>query len=384
MWIALAALVVGAALGFATPPYPAARILGRGFEGTLLTIGLSVRATGKLVTGVLLLALARLAIPLWRPAAGDPAELPAPRATRAWIIAWLALTVLALASPRYSEASTFPATIALVIGLAPYVAWLCELRALRGVVIALVVVLHLGFWGRGLATYAGLDREFHDRMDRIHATPPGGVATIAPYTQIFPDDWGLGEDWLVATRQVTAIELFGLSDLAFDDRLVRFEANPGVAVHFESTGLSDAQRAKFVPAIWATDPLSAKTQLETVTRRLRRAGVTGYTARLVVDDLAFAERGRRPLALAWVAHGELTMARSTHSLVDDNNVARVRAPDTIAAAFPEAYLVRAGRAAVLRYHDGAYELRPTATDRYAVVACNAERCLLIDAFIPRL
>ncbi|HET9625498.1 MAG TPA: DUF6056 family protein, partial [Kofleriaceae bacterium] len=315
MAVAIAALVVGAGIGFATPPYTGvARALTRGFELNLTILDGPVRANGKLVTGLLLLALARLAIP------GATGELPAPRTTRAWIVAWLGLLVLALTGPRYTEPTAFPATLALVVGLTPYVAWLCETRAIRGAVIALVAVLHVAIWGRGLAVYARLAGEFADRMAKIHAAPPGGVATIAPYSQLEPSAWFFGEDWLLAGRQTVAIELFGLRDIAFDTDLDRSEDNPQIAVRAELTGLPDAARAAFVPAIWASDPSSAKNQIETLVHRLRRAGVAGYRARFFVDNLPFAERGARPLELAWYDRGELTVARASHSSPDASDI----------------------------------------------------------------
>lgn len=380
MWLALVALIAGTALALATPPFNAImRVVSRSFELNLGLLDGPVRATGKLVTGVLLLALARLTI-----STDTAAELPAPRTTRAWIIAWLALTVLALTGPRFTEATVFPATIALVIGIAPYAAWLCELRAIRTVVIGLIAILHVVFWTRGLLEYAQIHREFEDRMARLHAAPPGTVATISPYTQIGPDDWFFGEDWTPATRQLAAIEIFGLRDIAFDSRLIRLEDNPGIALHLESTGLTDAERAKFVPAIWAGDPITAKNQFETLVRRLRHAGATGFTAHLVVDNVPFAERRARRLEIAWYEHGELVTARPSHTPVDENDLIHVRLAVKVVAAFPEAYLVRGDQAAPVIYRDGGYPLRAMDNQRYAVVACSTARCVLVDALIPRL
>lgn len=387
MWLALAGLAVGTVIGFLDPPYIALnRVYGRNLEVTLVALNLPIRETGQIIALLLLLALAKLAIDAWWPAQRPPTNAPPlpARETLAWLGGWLAICVACLCGPRYSEATLLPATLVLVIAALPYVAWLCETRVVRGALGALAVGLHVVVWSTGLVVLHQLSGEFQDRMARLAATPPGGTAVISPYSQNAPNNWFYGEDWGPSSRQLIGIELFGVADIAFDASFGALEDSAGLVFHLEVEGLADEVRRATSPALWSNEVAGARTQFETFVVRAERAAGPTFRARLLVDNLAFAAREARPLELASYADGALFSPHARRSNFDVHDRLRISPEPTLPAIYPEAYVVHDGRGEGVLYNAGAYGVQPMEVGLFAVVACNPQRCLLVDAFVSRL
>jgi len=390
MWVALGALGAGTIVGFIDAPHmEPLRVLHRGLEPNLIALNLPIREGGQLITLVVLLSLARLGIDQLRPQRRLGAlavALPDPRETHAWFWAWFGICVVCLFGPRYSEATLLPATLVVVIAASPYVAWLCSTRPLRWAVVALAIVVHVLAWSTALTLFARLGDEFRDRMARLERAPAGSVAVIAPYSEALPTSWFFGEDWVVASRQLIGIELFGVRDIEFASRFRRLEDNPHLAITLETEGLTDEQVRTASPAYWATDASDARLQLEDFVKRARRATGKPFTARLVVAPIAqleFAERKGRPLEVAWYEHGELTAPRVVRGTPDPTDRQNISLPAALAAAHPESYVVRDGKAAAAAYDGVAYHVQPMVAGLVAMVACDPQRCLVVDAFLPR-
>jgi hypothetical protein len=386
MWVALAALVAGTIVGFIDAPHmEPLKVLHRGLEPTLGALNLPIREGGQLIALVLLLALAKLGIDQLRPHARPEApavELPEPRETHAWFWGWFATCVVCLFGPRYSEATLLPATLMLVIAALPYVAWLCATRVLRWAIIAIAIGVHATAWATALALFAKLGGEFDDRMARLERAPAGSVAVIAPYSEVLPTSWFFGEDWSSPGRQLVGIELFGLRDIDFESGFRKLEDNPHLDIRLESEGLPDEQVRAASPVYWATEAGNARLQLEDFVKRAERAAGKPFTARLVVGQLEFPERKGRPLQVGWYEHGELTAPRVARSNPDPTDRQNITLPPALAAAHGESYVVRDGKAVPVGYDGAAYRVQPMVVGLVAVVACDPQRCLLVDAFLP--
>lgn len=383
MWLALGGLFAGTVAGFFDPPYlEPARVWNRGLEPNLIVLNMPVRAGGRAIALVLLLALTRLVIDVLRRAPPAPAALPDPGETRTWFWCWLALCILALLGPRYGEPTLLPATLALAVAALPYLPWLCATRAMRWTVIAIVVGAHAIAWPAALVAYARLSGEFHDRIARLEHAPTGSVPVVAPYSEPLGTRWAAGEDWNQPNRQLVGIEVYGVRDIDFAPRFGRLEDNPRIAIALESDGLSPAQVRAASPVYWATDPTSARDQFEAFVERARREVGRDFTVRLVAT-FDFAERRGRPVLVAWYERGRLTAPKVNRSNPDPNDRQRLTLPAALAGAHRDAYVIR-GTTSEKADHDGiAYHVQSLVAGMVAVVACSPERCLMVDAWVPR-
>ena len=383
MWLALGGLFAGTVVGFLDPPYiEPARVWNRGFEPNLIVLNGAVRKGGGLIALFLLLALARLLIDALRRDVTPRVELPPPRESYTWFWTWAVLVVLYLVGPRFGDAILLPATLVLVIAALPYLPWLSATAAMRRTVIAIVVGIHLIAWPTALLKYAELGGEFHDRVARLERTPPGAVAVIPPYTAALPTSWSFGEDWNQPSRQLVGIEVYGVRDIAFAPRFGRLEDNPQIAIALESDGLTPAQVRSASPVYWATDPTSAREQFEAFVERARREAGRDFTARLIAS-FDFAERRGRPVLIAWYDRGMLTAPKVNRSNPDPNDNQRITLPAGLAGTLREAYVVR-GTGSEKADHDGAaYHVQSLVAGMVAITACSPERCLMVDAWVPR-
>ena len=382
---ALAALFAGTVVGYLTaPPIEIGKAVYRGVDQALINLDRPMRDGAQLVVLVLLLALAKLAIASVRPGASAPApEVPDARVALRWFWLWFAICVASLFGPAYSDATVLPAAVALSIGAAPFVPWLVSVRLVRIAIAVIAVGLHVVMWATALVKYAAIHDEYRDRMARIDATPKGEIAVVHPYAEIQPTWWFFGEDWFRPTRQLVAIEGFGVRDIDFDPWFRKLEANPRLQIRLEVDGVDPAQVRDAAPTLWATELSTARTQFEMFTRNLHRAGVTAFTARLVVDDLPFPERAGRPVYAAWSEGGTVTAPRVSRTGPDAENHLTITVPGGLARQFTESYLVRDRGTEKIERESGAYRIQLVIAERVAIIGCDAKRCFAVDAFLPR-
>ena len=206
--------------------------------------------------------------------------------------------------------------------------------------------------------------------------------TVPPYSEILPSSWFFGEDFSTARmRQLVAVEAFGLRGIEVAPEFRRLEANPHVEVELQVEGATPAQLAAArPPAIWSTVPAVAREQFDQFVQRLEREATAD--AKLVVTNVAFVDPKARPLLLAWSHGEELVSPRIVVSTLDEENQYTVKMYSDL-ARFDEAWWLQAGVATKTPYRNGSPRVRPTLPVRNAIVLCNAERCLLADAFVPR-
>jgi len=390
MWIALGGLVVGVIVGYATPPWiEFSRVFRRGLEANLTGQGLlryAVQETGEIVAFVVALGLLDVALRLFRrPHAADDGR-PDPTDTLRWLLGAFATAIWALFGPKYNEATLFPVTCLLVVGALPYLVWLATARFTRIVLVVVAIAVHAITWSTMLAKYHKLGTEGFARMTALEATPKGQIAYVPRFSQTGSDFWFMGEDlWLARLRSLVAIEAFDARDIVLDPAFRRYEPSPNIELALEVDNASDTERkAAHEPAVWATELSAARKQFEIFTKRLRANTGRAISARLVVKNVVFDQRGTRPLLAAWVdAHGTM-IPRIARSPLDENSQYTIRIYPPDSRQFNEAWIIDDGIAVQTQYHGGSTRLQPLFIRLQVVVACNKDRCLAADAFLPRL
>ncbi|MGE0395414.1 MAG: DUF6056 family protein [Kofleriaceae bacterium] len=387
MWIGIATTAIGTVLGFMDTPQIALKsFVTRGYEANLALAYIPFREGGQLPSLMLLLALGKLVLDRLRPKApAAPADLPDTRAAIVWFALWLWLCCASLLGPKVSSGTALPATAAVCIGVLPFVDWLIATRPVRLAVVAIAIGVHVVCWALAVTTMLPLYRQFDERMSILETTPKGSIAKIPPYTVIYQTPWFFGEDFqFPGPRQLLAIEVFGLRDIEFSPSFGRNELNPRVQIRFESTGLTAQDLADAnAPEIWATELVAARQQFDALLKTLvRRQRKTGFTAKLVVDDLVFPELRGRPLLGAWFDGTSTMSPRVSTTPPDDAATYTVRVPSVVARQFSEAYALYPDGTRRVSYAGSGYPVLPMSTQRHAVVVCDQSRCLALDAFIP--
>lgn len=387
MTIPAAGLLVGTIVGYLDPPWlELMRVVRRGFEQNLVGPGLVkfiIEEGGEIISLVLVLVLANHLLGMvGRPNA--PAEArPDAKGPLGWLAAWFATAIWCLFGPKYNEATLLPASCMLVIGALPVLFWLAEAKWLRACLIGIAVGVHLIVWPIALAKYRAFGNEGDLRMATLERTPKGQKAYIHAAAQIPPDFWFPGETLGIARqRQLVAIDAFGLRDIEFFEDFRRLDPNPQIKMHLDVDNITkDQLEAAHVPAFWATEVGTARKQFELFVKRLRAVSRTKISARLVVDLPGYSDT--RPLLAAWADDEGTMIPRSSRSSIDPDARITTRLYPPESRAFNEAFLIEGDHVAQIQYHGGSPMFRPASMTLDFVVACNAKRCLVIDAFIPR-
>lgn len=378
MYAALAAVVVGTLLGFHRTMFDF-RGFRPGFELSLTALNLGIWEGGELMSLVAGLGLLKLVIgALWPQHAGD--RLPDTSETLRWFGVWLGYVIFTLFGPRYSEATLFPAAVLVVIAVWPTVTWLGSSRPLKIAILAIAIGINAIAWAVAVRTYLPLGERYRERIAAVRAAPKNSIPTVKTYPQIRPSYWAYGEDWHdAARRQYIATALFHLEDIQLSPAFRRLETNPNLELRLVATGVTDAAlRAAGAPERWAGTLKTARAQFELVRRNL---GAQGDTLRLVVDHLpADILNGRELVA----ATSDLIPRVNRRAPDDESRQGILVAPASLAASYPEAFRVIAGKSTPLAFARSRYMVQALTTELHAVIACNAERCFLVDAFIPSL
>ncbi|HEY5946295.1 MAG TPA: DUF6056 family protein [Kofleriaceae bacterium] len=388
MWIALGSLVIGVIAGYASPPWiEFGRVFRRGLEANLTGQGLlrfAYQETGEIIAFVMALVVADMILGvLGRPHA-DQATRPDARDTLRWVLAAFATTAWCLFGPHYNEATLLPVTCLLVIAALPYVLWLANVRALRLLIVAAVVGVHVIAWSLALTAYHRFGAEGARRMAILQSTKPATTAIIEPYSVVPTSFWFFGEDLDNARmRQLLAIESFGLTDIAFDPPFRKLERNPGIEVVLESDATPAELAAVHAPAIWGTELAAARKQFELLVARLHATTKRKLSLRLVVKNVELPERGARPLLAAWSDSTGTMIPRVARSPLDENAQHTIRIYPPYSREFSEAWIVQGGKSTSAQYHGGSPRVHPLVIDVHVVVVCNKARCLAADAFVPR-
>jgi hypothetical protein len=370
------------------PPWlEVARVFRRGLDPNLVLIKVPIFETGKVISLLAALILVDVTLGVFgRTAARAPADArPDPTDTLRLAAVWLGTTIWCLFGPKYTEATTLPATCILVVAALPYFRWLARARIFRLVLVAIAVAIYAYVWTMMLATYHRLGAEGAARLAAIESAPKGTVVTCKPYSEIAETFWFMGDDMQKPhERQLLAIESFGLRDIDLDPMFRRFEPNPGIQVRLETDGVTPAMlEAARVPSIWATDPTAARKQFDVLVRRLRYQFGKQFTARLVVENLALPPRSDRPLLLAWVDSKTTVIPRVARSTLDENSRYTIRIYGRDGRRFQEAWILDGGDVRQTEYRGGAPQVQSITSRLNAMIVCNKERCLLAEAFVPR-
>jgi len=105
----------------------------------------------------------------------------------------------------------------------------------------------------------------------------------------------------------------------------------------------------------------------------------------VVEDFpAFRELRGRPLLAALYDRGQRIELETNRTNADDLDRLAVVVPARFARAHPEVYALQDGKVSTITPEGRRYWVVPTTTERLDVIACDPQRCFLVDAFDPRL
>ena len=381
MRVLLGALAVATIFGFARAPYfEIGKVVRRGLDPNLFVLKMPVEAIGKLVALVAVFALVELGRRVFGRASSDEGQ-PDARASAWLVIGYLGTSVLCIFGPRYYEATLLPATLVLVVGAVPWLMWFARQRGYRITLVAFVIAVHVVAWAVSLASYRWIGEEGSRRMALIAGAKPGEVVTVPPYSEILASNWFFGEDFSTARlRQLVAVEAFGLRGIEVAPEFRRLELDPHVVVELQVDGVTPEQLAAArPPKIWSTVPSVAREQFDDLVSRLDKAAAV--EARLVVTNSAFADAKARPLLLAWARGGELVSPRVAISALDEENNYTIKMYNEL-SRFNEAWWIQSGVKTKIPYRNGSPRIRPPLPVSNEIVVCNAERCLLADAFVP--
>ena len=387
-WVTLVSVLAGTAIGFVDKLFDF-RGYKPTFERSLDALNLPIFEGGELLALVLGLVLLKLLLgKLWPRHAG--ASTPDTREALPWLGVWFGYVLVSMLGPQYKEATLFPASVVLVIGAYPYVRWTMTSRPVRIAVLALGVAINAIVWWMALPSYLRINEEFRERIAVLEAAPPGSVATVKTYRQIRPTFWALGEDWAdVARRQLIATQVYGLRDIEVSPAFRRLESNPRLTILLEVDGVTpDQLRAAGAPESWPNTLKIARVKFSSVIENLQRVVKTPFAARLVVSLELDVLRGRRLFGAVY-EHGRMTTLRITRKPPDDESrQGSVVRPRQFVIQHPESYVVIGDRSAPIAYtgkgRAAAYRVQALTTDLHAIVACDPQRCFLVDAFIPAL
>jgi hypothetical protein len=384
MWSALAGVALGTILIYLDFPRPDFRGFKPSFERSLESLNLPIGEGGELVSLLLGLVMVKLVIARLRPTLAGETAPPETSETLPLLGVWFGYCVLALFGPKSSESMFFPATLVLCIAALPYVAWIATSPVMRPMLVALACGILAICWTFSLATHVEVNAEFRERLAKLEAG--GDRLTLPPYSRIEPTFWTYGEDWSEAvTRQLVAIELYGVSDIVIEPGYHRLEPNPQLVLRLETIGVSAGQLLAAGTPRWATTPTAARRQFEMFVKRLIAIAGPRVEARLVIDHFSVPPMRGRPLLAASYESGVLTSIKTTRKPLDDDNRQTITLqPRSFATMYPESYRVSGDQAIPMHYERSGYRVQTMTTDLVAVIGCNPKACFLIDAFLPRL
>jgi hypothetical protein len=230
-----------------------------------------------------------------------------------------------------------------------------------GVVLALAEILAVGVPAK-LDAYA----QHQARLAALAATPRGQVATVRPILPVDGDFWVGGESLERASlREDVARSLFGLDDITFDKPFLDLEPSMGWRFAITPDGGS---------LVLGHDLALARRQFRQ--RKLRDAD-------LRVASLDWRERAGRPVVAARCTAGVCSVPRAHRVGVAPDGRQLVRAEDRWLVRGFEHWVIGPDRAVRAGLHGGRLDYTAGAAGWYAVLACDARECWVLDAsYVP--
>lgn len=384
-WMPLAAvgLTLGLVCLFANPnPYFAA--LGRrGWSSALTQLVLFLTEGAETIalctfTGFAMLVRSRLV--------GVPMPMPAVTELR-WMatcfVAGFALVIVAMFGPRWGDPSMFAPAVVFAAGGAVALARLADDVWVRRGTIVVTAVVHVVVAVHFLPPYRQADRDMQIRLAQLRAAAPGTVAAITPFHQVQTTFWFFGEDlgW-AASREVAALDIFGLRDIRFDRETGVYEPSTNfemkVALTFDPP-VSDAEIQQAVGPRVATSLVIARSQWRRAMYELgRRHNLVA--GELEITNLEFPGRNGRHIYAGRLIRGKgVVQPRAQWRQPDPlQRMSFMVKWKSLRMTATELFVVGMGESLPARRDGERVYFVPLWAGVYTLVACDAAICLAVD------
>jgi len=297
-----------------------------------------------------------------------------------------AIVATLFASPLVPSRMYLAPSILLIISALAVIDVLLEYRAAR----RLVTVFCVGIVGyhsiQSAIVYRGFYADYQARVAVLEATPPGGVAHVAPYARWRSTRFAYGDDFRTFTqRQYVANEYFGLAGIEYSSPVKWGEPKPPFELDYQlqfEPPLTPEARSRI------TLPTYTSSYVEWVVSKVRRhlpelTSVPGHRfvqVEVAVHGLDLPElAGRRLLWVRW-RDGAYTFAESGR-IIDERGfpVFLLKKPN-IPPGITQTFLHGCGRTieVPLLPHPkgGKIPFEPWCKGSYVAIACAPDTCWL--------
>jgi hypothetical protein len=273
---------------------------------------------------------------------------------------------LVLLVPKLTTVRMFAPAAAIVVACAAVILAIVPIdRAIRRVMIGLVIAAQLGMVISSAVLLVPAWQRHADRIEALEAAAPGTTAVVPPYSRHKQNQWFFGEDFLRSNvRDRVATEIYGLRAIVLEPALGTQEPAAELGLR------ADAPVGTATPPWYSADLATARAQFGRVL-----AGTDG--ARLVVTAVAVPDRSD-PIVAATIDRGRLVHARLAQPRIDRDGRLRLRVSGIDPTVVWALALDRVEDRVALPREDDTYVLIPGRRTVYAIVACTPDRCLLAD------
>lgn len=384
-WMPVAAvgLALGLALLFSNPhPYYAA--LGRrGWSSALTQLVMFLTEGAETIALVSLTAFALLV----RSRVMNIA-MPIPTPTElVWMltcfICGFVLVLLGLLGPRWGDPGMFAPSVLFAAGGVAAMSRLVEDIWVRRGAILVTVVVHLVVAFKMASVYHKASDDMDVRLAQLRAAPKGSVAAVTPFRKVETTFWFFGEDlgW-ASNREVAALDVFGLRDIAFDRETGVYEPSTGFEMKVKlvfDPPVADSYVQQRVGPRMATSFVVARQQWRRAMFELGKLHnlVSGD---LEVTNLDFPGRNGRPIYAGRLVHGKgLTQPRATWRQPDPlQRMSFIVAWKSLRMNVTDLFVVGMGDSLPAKRDGKRVYFVPLWAGSYTLIACDPQVCFAVE------
>jgi len=245
------------------------------------------------------------------------------------------------------------------------------------------VGVHLVVAFKMASVYYMASHDMEVRLAQLRAAPKGSVASITPFHKVETTFWFFGEDlgW-ASNREVAALDVFNLRDIAFDRETGVYEPSTGFEMKVKlvfDPPVSDAEVQSAVGPRMATSLIVARQQWR---RAMFELGKTHnlVSGDLEVTNLDFPGRNGRPIYAGRFIHGKgLTQPRATWRQPDPlQRMSFLVAWKSLRMKVTDLFVVGMGDSLPAKRAGKRVYFVPLWAGSYTLIACDPQVCLAVD------